>query len=148
MSKIHTDLEVHVTLLQDYYENCEYQSRYYISYYPARLVYQGDLHNCNSIVQEYAFKHQMANTIEDVVKSIKDLYVKVLEEDYMRLDVLFEATDAAHLSNERRHDSSARIILDKKYIAYNKQISEEDRSFILNEMLDFRKYTSIKKINC
>jgi len=79
----------------------------------------------------------MTNNIEEVFKAIKDLYVKVLEEDYMRIDILFEATDAARLSKERRHDSSARIILDKKYIAYNKQISEEDRSFILKEMLDF-----------
>jgi len=143
MSKIHTDLEVHVTLLQDYYENCQYQSRYHISYYPARLVYVDDLPNCNSIVQEYAFNHQMTDTIDGVVKAIKDLYTKVLDEDYMRIDILFEVTDAAHLSKERRHNSSARIILDKKYIAYNKQISEDDRSFILNEMLDFRKYTSL-----
>ena len=138
MAKIDTDLEVHVTLLQDFYEGCKSEIRYHIRYYPSRLIYQDDLVHCNEIVKEYAFKVQMVDTIENVFETIKDLYAKVLPIPYMRVDVLFETTDAAHLSKENRHNSNARIILDDKFIAYNKQIPDEDREYLLYKLLEFK----------
>lgn len=146
MGRIHTDLDVHVTILNDYMEGRERLTRYHLQYFPSRLVYTQDLKSCNEIVNDYAFKVSTANTIAEVCEIIKELYKKTLSEDYMRVNVLFEAIDIAHLSNEYRHDSNARIILDKKCISYNHEISEEDRKYILHEMLEFRKYNSLK--NC
>ena len=144
MSKINTDLEVHVTLLQDYYAGRHKETKYHLKYFPSRLIYQDDLKDCNEVVQEYAFKVQRVDTIEEVFEIIKELYEKVLPINLMRLDILFEARESAHLSKERRHDSNARIILDDKFIAYNKQIEDQDRQYLLYKLLEFKGFLSMK----
>lgn len=137
MNKIHTDLQVLVTILTNYDEKGVCDKKYHLQVYPSRLLYHDDLVDCNDVVKEYAFKIQQVRKLGEVCDVIKNLYTKVIEQD-MRLDILFEAYDVAHNSNEYRYSSHSLIILNKDWISYNHQLPQREREEILTEMLKFR----------
>ena len=144
--QINTNLEVHVSFLQDYFIGLVNETKYHIQFYPSRLIYMSDLEFCNDVVKDYAFKIQMVKTIDEVCDVIKELYEKVMQIPNMRVDVLFDAYDVAHKSNESRHDAHSRIILDDNFIAYNSQIPEEERKYILYSLLEFKGFLDLPKI--
>ncbi len=128
-----SDLQIEVTVLQTVLKGGTIEINYHIQYHASKLIYMKDLPEYSEFIQKYAFKHKMASTLDEAVNEIKNIYKEGLITDN-RVDIIFDSRDIAHISKERRYDSSSLIILNSNCISYNRQLNEKERELIFTEL--------------
>jgi hypothetical protein len=118
-----TDLCLRIFQLEDNYKNLK-RTRYQIECYPSRLIYLPEIHKCNPFIQKYAYTHIFTNEeLQDVADKIIGILEEAKEFD-VRVDIIHNRQDQAHLSKEYLNTGTSYIICNNNGVSYNRNLAE------------------------
>ncbi len=143
---INTRLEIHIIHFCDIYKN-ETKEYYDIEYSPTDLVYRMKsedckyLGDCNSFVQDYAFKHIKIVDFNDVVNSVLKTINEGKEND-TEVVIGFYKKDVSHLNKEVRYDYNGRLFSLKNILSFNRELNDIEIGKLKEAMIKNFRLTS------
>jgi hypothetical protein len=118
-----TGLSLKIFQLEDNYKDLT-RTRYSIEFYPSRLIYLPEIHKCNPFIQKYAYTHIFTS---EALQDLADKIIGILEEAKefdVRVDIIHNRQDQAHLSKEYLNTGTGYIICNKNGVSYNRNLDE------------------------